>query len=442
MVSPRGPKRSVGAPPIGARKRSGERGGGRRTAASVAGPASAVGRRGPPRPGSAAGPLSPRGAEAAVERPGREAARGEQELERGDVPPARARRGSPARRAAAGRASRAPRACAGPRCRRRRGRGGPGSAARPRASAARGRRRRSPRRARAPAARPGAPRRPDGPWRAPEQRSPSGPRWQSAQQSPPPHRRRGARPQNLTRPTSLVAGPRVKRGTSLRIAMPCAGRDLSAAGGAAAAVVGARLGAPAAHAHRAPGGARVGRAVVERPAAQLAAGRPSGAPSCRRASPRRRRRGCARSPRRRRRPAGRARRRRAGSVGSSRARRAARSSTARACGSCGSPLLASSSERSASRTSRAAARSAAAPSAGSRLRSSHSAKPGAVVEQVGAVLAVDGVDERLHDPQRPGRRLAAAGVHEAGQQRFAFHAASLARREYGGACGRLGRQGR
>jgi hypothetical protein len=42
------------------------------------------------------------------------------------------------------------------------------------------------------------------------------------------------------------------------------------------------------------------------------------------------------------------------------------------------------------------------------------------------VLAVDGVDERLHDPQRPGRGLAPAGVHEAGEQRFAFHAPSLA----------------
>ena len=130
-----------------------------------------------------------------------------------------------------------------------------------------------------------------------------------------------------------------------------------------------------------------------------------------------------------------------GNVGSSRARRAARSSTARARGSSGSPLLASSSERSASRTSRAALESpAAAPSAGSRLRSSHSAKPGAVVEQVGAVLAIDGVDERLHDPQRPGRGLAAAGVHEAGQQRFAFHAPSLAEGIRRGS-GRLGERG-
>ena len=56
------------------------------------------------------------------------------------------------------------------------------------------------------------------------------------------------------------------------------------------------------------------------------------------------------------------------------------------------------------------------------------------------MLAVDGVHERLHDPQRPGRRLAATGMHEAGEQRFAFHAASLPR-EYRGACGRLGKQG-
>ena len=50
----------------------------------------------------------------------------------------------------------------------------------------------------------------------------------------------------------------------------------------------------------------------------------------------------------------------------------------------------------------------------------------AVVEQVRAVLAIDRVDERLHDPQRPRRGLAAARMHEAGKQRFAFHAPSLA----------------
>src|SRR4051794_32251785 len=49
--------------------------------------------------------------------------------------------------------------------------------------------------------------------------------------------------------------------------------DLSVARGAAAAVVGAGLHAAAAHAHRAPGGARVGRAVVERPAADIARAR-------------------------------------------------------------------------------------------------------------------------------------------------------------------------
>jgi hypothetical protein len=42
------------------------------------------------------------------------------------------------------------------------------------------------------------------------------------------------------------------------------------------------------------------------------------------------------------------------------------------------------------------------------------------------VLAIDGVHERLHDPQRPGRGLAAARVHEAGEERFAFHVPSVA----------------
>ena len=41
------------------------------------------------------------------------------------------------------------------------------------------------------------------------------------------------------------------------------------------------------------------------------------------------------------------------------------------------------------------------------------------------MLGVDGVHERLDEPERPRRRLTAAGMDQARQERLAFHGASL-----------------
>ena len=53
------------------------------------------------------------------------------------------------------------------------------------------------------------------------------------------------------------------------------------------------------------------------------------------------------------------------------------------------------------------------------------AQPGDVVEQVRPVLAVDGVDQRLHQREPPGSRLAAAWVDRRAQQGFTLHRLSV-----------------
>ena len=160
------------------------------------------------------------------------------------------------------------------------------------------------------------------------------------------------------------------------------------------------------------------------PSRRRRAGRPSGAPSCRRASRRtsRRRRGRAR--RRPRRGRGRAPAPSGGNIGRSSAggRRAPARRGRR--DRLGAPLLACISERSASRSSRAApGRAAAGVDAG--LEQTARGEPVAealdVVEQVGAVLAVDRVDEHLHQREPSGRRLAAARMDRPAEQRAAFH---------------------
>ena len=151
------------------------------------------------------------------------------------------------------------------------------------------------------------------------------------------------------------------------------------------------------------------------PSRRPRAGTPSAAASSRRASPRRRRRGRARSRRRRRRRAGRARRRRTPARAAP--RRAARSSTASA------PRVV---RRAVVGVQQRPQRLAHLPRGREVVRGRRpSASPlpveplrqaGRVVEQVGAVLEVDAVDERLHEPEPTRRRLAAAGMDEPRQR--------------------------